>query len=250
MAFIHDRGYTHRDLKSPNVLYDNTTMRAKVADFGMSTSLEEDDDSARSSSSSLTTSLLGDVSQAPIQHKFMTAQCGTPEWMAPELAKVALDVKMKYQGVSEAESRAAALRSFYAFQEERKQVQYSRMVDVYAFAITMYEITSHKPPWDESAKEGQDQVFEMVVANVRPTVDVGIKATAPRKWCQLMEQCWDPSPNRRPDFRVIAKRLAKMREVGVVQAFVPQEESYEVRVTSPRASHPWHSRNSFDDGLL
>ena len=44
MAFIHDRGYTHRDLKSPNVLYDDFTMRAKVADFGMSTSLDDDDD--------------------------------------------------------------------------------------------------------------------------------------------------------------------------------------------------------------
>jgi len=39
MAFIHSKGFTHRDLKSQNVLYDLETMRAKVADFGMSRSI-------------------------------------------------------------------------------------------------------------------------------------------------------------------------------------------------------------------
>ena len=247
MAFIHDRGYTHRDLKSPNVLYDAFTMRAKVADFGMSTSLDDDDDVIhRSSSSSLTTSLLDEMSQAPIQHKYMTAQCGTPEWMAPELAKVALEVSQKYRGISEAESRATALKSFHAFQEKRKQVQYSRMVDIYAFAITMYEITCHRPPWDDSTKSrategGQDQVFERVLSHERPTVEEEVKAVVPPNWCKLMEECWHSDPDSRPDFRVISRELTKiqteMRQGGVVHAFVPQEteESYEVRVVSPRA---------------
>ena len=252
MAFIHDRGYTHRDLKSPNVLYDAFTMRAKVADFGMSTSLDDDDDVIhRSSSSSSTTSLLDEMSQAPIQHKYMTAQCGTPEWMAPELAKVALDVSQKYRGISEAESRAAALKSFHAFQEKRKQVQYSRMVDVYAFAITMYEITCHRPPWDDSAESrategGQDQVFERVLSHERPTVEEEIKAVVPPNWCKLMEECWHSDPDYRPDFRVISRELTKiqteMRQVGVVHAFVP--ESYEVRVVSPRAP-AWNPRGYF-----
>ena len=227
------------------MLYDDFTMRAKVADFGMSTSLDDDDDVIhRSSSSSSTTSLLDGMSQAPIQHKYMTAQCGTPEWMAPELAKVALDVSQKYRGISEAESRAAALKSFHAFQEKRKQVQYSRMVDVYAFAITMYEITCHTPPWNDSTESrategGQDQVFKRVVSHERPTVEDEIKAVAPPNWCKLMEECWHSDPDSRPDFRVISRELTKiqieMRQWGgMVHAFVPQE-SYEVQVISPRA---------------
>ena len=35
MRAIHERGYSHRDLKSLNVLYDTSTGEAKVADFGM-----------------------------------------------------------------------------------------------------------------------------------------------------------------------------------------------------------------------
>ena len=42
MAFIHQKGFTHRDLKSQNVLYDHNTMRAKVADFGMSRAMSAD----------------------------------------------------------------------------------------------------------------------------------------------------------------------------------------------------------------
>ena len=256
MAFIHERGYTHRDLKSPNVLYDADTMRAKVADFGMSTSMDNDDEARRTTTSSTsTTSLLSDVAASPIQHRYMTAQCGTPEWMAPELAKVALNVKKKYEGVNshaETESRNAALRSFYAFQEKNQQVQYSRMVDVYAYAITMFEMASHEPPWAE-ATEGHDAMYQMVVAGIRPTLDVGLKATAPRDWCHLMKQCWDPDPDRRPDFRAICKRLAKMRESKGVQAFEPAE-SYDVRVTSPRARHSWDTVVSatptLEDGLL
>ena len=261
MAFIHDRGYTHRDLKSPNVLYDEFTMRAKVADFGMSTSLDDDDDVIlRSSSSSSTTSLLDEMSQAPIQHKYMTAQCGTPEWMAPELAKVALEVSQKYRGISEAESRATALKSFHAFQEKRKQVQYSRMVDIYAFAITMYEITCHRPPWDDDSTEsrategGQDQVFERVLSHERPTVEEEIKAVVPPNWCKLMEECWHSDPDSRPDFRVISRELTKiqtaMRQVGVVHAFVPQE-SYETKAGfSVNARERDFSVSSLDDNLL
>jgi len=248
MGFIHDRGYTHRDLKSPNVLYDTDTMRCKVADFGMSILIDDDDSSSRSrsSNSDLTTSLLSDMAAAPIRNKHMTAQCGTPEWMAPELAKVSLDVKKKYRGVdthTEAKSRQAALQSFYAFQKKCHQVQYSRMVDVYAYAITMFELASHEPPWLESEGD-QDAVFQMVVAGIRPALDVGIKATAPSGWCSLMEQCWHPEPDRRPDFGTISKKLAKMRQTGGVQSFV---ESYEVRVLSPRRkiTQPWDSDSEY-----
>ena len=41
LAYIHQRDHVHRDFKTPNLLYDATTMRAKIADFGMSRSVRK-----------------------------------------------------------------------------------------------------------------------------------------------------------------------------------------------------------------
>ena len=64
MAFLHSKGFIHRDLKSRNLLTDNaTTFRVKVADFGLSR---------------LRKSTMEDPS---------STLSGTPAWMAPELMR-------------------------------------------------------------------------------------------------------------------------------------------------------------------
>jgi len=59
MAFIHSRGFIHRDLKSPNILIGESN-RAKIGDFGM----------ARVADKASST---------------MTSNQGTPLWVAPEV---------------------------------------------------------------------------------------------------------------------------------------------------------------------
>ena len=96
MAYIHQRGYTHRDLKSANVLYDLSSMRAKVADFGMARSMEDDKKASSSSlRSSLVVPLLASPEPTSPEHRdhLMTAQCGTPGWMAPELCRYLISHK-------------------------------------------------------------------------------------------------------------------------------------------------------------
>ena len=129
MAYIHLRGFSHRDLKSPNVLFDKTSMRAKVADFGMVRTMgggmEEKLDrpewiqKLKKSQPGKHTSPAGDKLHTT---SVMTAQCGTVQWMAPELCAEALNTAEKISRVDQdPRGKVAALESFRKFKSEHRQ---------------------------------------------------------------------------------------------------------------------------------
>jgi len=78
MAFIHTKGFVHRDLKTQNLLYDIQTGSCKVADFGMSRSLEG------SSAASFETATMAAPSESAAV-EFLTTTVGTPQYMGPEM---------------------------------------------------------------------------------------------------------------------------------------------------------------------
>lgn len=104
--------------------------------------------------------------------KYMGAQ-GTPYWMAPELLL----------GLSSNTSES----------------------DVYAFGIILYELYSRKDPY-----EGEDPsvVLKEIVnkeINKRPPVPAG----APRKIADIMTECVDINPAKRPSFEEIDLRVKR-----------------------------------------
>ncbi|GMN53478.1 hypothetical protein TIFTF001_022616 [Ficus carica] len=70
LSYLHDQGHLHRDIKAGNILIDSNGS-AKLADFGVSTSIYESN-SSRGGWCSPSSSLLTDIA-------------GTPYWMAPEV---------------------------------------------------------------------------------------------------------------------------------------------------------------------
>jgi hypothetical protein len=81
---------------------------------------------------------------------------------------------------------------------------------VYAFAVTMCEFLTHEPPfWGLK----QNEAMAHVQGGGRPAVPSEHELAAPEDWRELMIEAWDQSPSKRPDFTVIAERIAAIKEL-------------------------------------
>ncbi|KAL6953969.1 non-specific serine,threonine protein kinase [Sarracenia purpurea var. burkii] len=72
LAYLHDQGHLHRDIKAGNILIDSNGA-VKLADFGVSASIYESN------------SALGLSVAASSASRMLTDVAGTPYWMAPEV---------------------------------------------------------------------------------------------------------------------------------------------------------------------
>ena len=99
----------------------------------------------------------------------MTSGIGTPHWMAPEILK------------------------------GRKN--YTAKVDVYAYAIVLWELATSQTPYF-----GQDTKYiinEVITKDVRPLLPNDINPA----WKDLITQCWDTDPDNRPSFDEIVRKF-------------------------------------------
>ena len=109
----------------------------------------------------------------------MTAGCGTPAYMAPEIiVNLAKNVH-----------------------------HYGQPVDVYSFAIIMYETLELRPAWID-AKHAVI-IWQTVEEGGRPV----IKAPAPcSSYVELMKKAWEHDPESRPVFDTILTDLRSIRK--------------------------------------
>ena len=141
LAYLHAHrpAILHRDVKSPNVLVDVGDV-AKLCDVGL----------ARNAG-------LGDASRAA-----MTAGCGTPQWMPPE--------------VLQAEPYDAA-------------------ADVYALGIVLWEVATRRCPYDDSPDlAGVALAMRVVRDGLRPSIPEG----SDRGLMGLAKACWASDAAARP----------------------------------------------------
>eukprot|EP00939_MAST-03C_sp_MAST-3C-sp1_P003538 g3538.t1 len=225
MCFIHSKNYCHRDLKTPNILYDAASGRAKVADFGLgklvsderssgpvtplqiSNGNENGDDEAGKDNKNTTTTEEpiaetkntsstdtddGTNRESLWVQALMTSNAGTLAWLAPETMRTLC-------GAS----------------------QYGTAVDLYSFGVVLWEFVSHKQPWiDDPVLKGPDGkipfgtevIFEAVRSGKRPTITDDMKKSAPAKVLDLLTKCWQQNPQRRPSFDSVALTLERLLE--------------------------------------
>ena len=78
---------------------------------------------------------------------------------------------------------------------------FSKKVDVYAFAIILWEIFQREVPWTGYAPM---EVRSMVLEGARPDVP---RIDCPYMARGLMTRCWDQDPANRPDFREVEREM-------------------------------------------
>ncbi len=104
----------------------------------------------------------------------MNGQAGTPAYMAPEL----------FDGVNATEK-----------------------VDVYSYAILLWECITGKVPWGHVPSPMQI-IYYVGVLNQRPSFPESVTSEPFKK---LIEDCWVVDPKERPSFEQILSRLVEMK---------------------------------------
>ncbi|RHY32467.1 hypothetical protein DYB32_002537 [Aphanomyces invadans] len=143
MSYLHNfqPPILHRDLKSPNLLVD-CHYAIKISDFGLS--------------------------RVKAHVQTMTGNCGTVQWMAPEVLG---------------------------------NQKYTEKADVFSFGIVIWECVTGECPYD-----GMTQIqaaLGVLNRNLRPVVP----KTCPPFLAQLMKACWARQPELRPSFLQIVSAL-------------------------------------------
>ncbi|PKK69847.1 kinase-like protein, partial [Rhizophagus irregularis] len=79
--------------------------------------------------------------------------------------------------------------------------------DIYSIAMIMWEISSGKPPFNNCE---HDYVLVMnIIGGMRPEIVLD----TPLEYKQLMEQCWDADPLKRPDIDRLYNKIFEIRNL-------------------------------------
>ena len=164
MSFLHANGIVHRDLKPGNILLDDHGI-VKIADFGLARKLSGSD---------------RDVSGAAGE---MTANVGTPIYMAPELYTTS------------------------------SKTTYNGAVDMYSFALVAWSLFTGERPFDREQKSGNSTLFsfmQSVKDGLRPRVQ---NESSIHQFYRLkLPDMWHEDPEKRPDFEDLLAAMDRYEE--------------------------------------
>lgn len=87
--------------------------------------------------------------------------------------------------------------------------QYSIKVDIYSYAVVLWEICARKTPYNELSTP-MAIIKHVTMEKKRPNLTV-IPPDCPPDLIELMKNCWAHEPHDRPSFGQVIERLSKVQ---------------------------------------
>lgn len=130
--------------------------------------------------------------------------------------------KQMAKGISYRYASPEAFIVFASSRNARRDIYYK--IDVFAFAMSLYELLSRKLPWDNEANH--EDVIKQLKAKERPkfTPDVATSKNELMHYLRsVVERCWEEDPMQRPSFETILNEIAPQVLVVPTQMPVPMQ---------------------------
>ena len=191
MIYLHNNGYTHRDLKASNVLLSSldpysSDPVAKLCDFGDTRKMA----------------------------RAMTPKVGTVPYMVrhlhPFIHPSIHTVDPSTDSFVYAHRLTAPVSSRYLCRQAPEifqQDSYTGKVDVYSFGVLLWEMITRQEPYHDIGFA--TEIFSRVAQGYRPP----IPADCPPIIAQLIASCWENNPDDRPNFSGILDRLKNIGQM-------------------------------------
>ncbi|OHT15160.1 hypothetical protein TRFO_14330 [Tritrichomonas foetus] len=96
---------------------------------------------------------------------------------------------------------------------------YSNKVDVFAFAMLLFEFLTLDEPWKERGKPTLFKLVAYLTQGLRPNL-----AGVSDSFKELIERCWDQDPHARPPFKEIVELLITKRKEFFDDPSIDEEE--------------------------